>query len=96
MFCFTAVVFGYGSYFARESAYSCQYATPNIKGEKFIIQARVITGEYIKGTRSMESAPFKGDTAQQYDSVVNDIRRPTIYVVFHDAAAYPEYIIKFK
>ena len=61
----------------------------------FIIQTRVVTGEYIKGDNSMKAAPYK-NPALQYDSVVNDENNPSIYVVFHDAAAYPEYIIKFR
>jgi len=44
----------------------------------------------------MKAAPYKNNsTTEQYDSVVEDIQNPTIFVVFHDAAAYPEYIIKF-
>ena len=65
-------------------------------GEKFIIQARVITGEYVKGDKSMETAPWKTTSTAQYDSVVDNVQRPSIFVVYHDFAAYPEYIIKLK
>ena len=37
-----------------------------------------------------------GDGTVVDDSVVNDVRDPTIFVVFHDAAAYPEYVITFQ
>jgi poly [ADP-ribose] polymerase 10/14/15 len=32
---------------------------------------------------------------QQYDSVVDNVNQPGIYVIFHDAQAYPEFLIKF-
>ena len=31
-----------------------------------------------------------------YDSVVDDIVNPSIYVVFFDNQCYPEYLITFK
>ena len=42
----------------------------------------------------MKDTTFKAD-GQQYDSLVDNISNPSIFVVFPDAAAYPEYIIKF-
>ena len=60
-----------------------------------MMQARVITGDYCGGGRHLREAPFKS-CAEQYDSVVDNFNNPTMYVVFDDAAAYPEYIIKFK
>ena len=62
-----------------------------------MIQARVITGEYCQGRSDLKAAPFKpSKNSEKYDSVVDNIGKPTMYVVFDDAAAYPEYIIKFK
>ena len=45
----------------------------------------------------MISAPPKdpNDTAVLYDSVVDNTANPGIYVVFYDAAAYPEYLITY-
>jgi poly [ADP-ribose] polymerase 10/14/15 len=31
-----------------------------------------------------------------YDTVVDHVRNPTIFVVFYDAQSYPEYLITFK
>ena len=31
-----------------------------------------------------------------YDSTVNDMANPSIFVVYHDAQAYPEYLVKFR
>lgn len=61
-----------------------------------MIQARVLTGEWCLGVHGMKHAPYKNNAAtEQYDSVVDRPAAPTIFVVFHDASAYPEYIIKF-
>ena len=34
--------------------------------------------------------------AELFDSVVDNMNAPGFYVIFHDAQAYPEYLIKFK
>ena len=96
---FAATMLGCGSYFAKNSSYSAQptYSKPNGQGHKYIIQTRVITGEWCQGSQQLRAAPYK-TTAQteQFDSVVDNPNSPSIFVVFHDAAAYPEYIIKFQ
>lgn len=62
-----------------------------------MILARVVTGDYCKGKCGEKYAPYKeGSQYEQYDSVVNNTDRPSMYAVFHDASAYPEYVIKFK
>ena len=92
-------VLGAAAYFSATSEYSANdvFSPPNNNGEKFMIMAKVITGDYCKGNKSLKCAPYKKDQEfEQYDSVVDDESKPSMYAVFHDAAAYPEYIIKFK
>lgn len=31
-----------------------------------------------------------------YDSLVDNVDKPSMYVVFHDVQAYPKYLITFK
>ena len=31
-----------------------------------------------------------------YDSATDDVRKPSMYVIFSDTQAYPEYLITFK
>ena len=96
---FVAAMYGKGVYFAKNASTSATetYSQPGPNGEKYIIQARVLLGEWTKGTEDMKSAPYKsGDSTTQYDSVVDDVDNPTIFVIFRDTAAYPEYIIQFK
>ena len=90
-------MYGAGSYFATKSSYSSRYAPANNQGWRYMIQTRVITGEWCQGTQQLHAAPYKtAAQTEQYDSVVDDVNNPTIYVVFNDASAYPEYIIKFQ
>ena len=58
---------------------------------------RVLTGEYTRGAHAMMVAPPKdpNDATVPYDSVVDNTANPSIYVVFFDADAYPEYLITY-
>jgi len=59
---------------------------------------RVLTGQYTAGSSSMIVAPSKdpNDPAVLFESVVDDTSNPSIFVVFYDADAYPEYLIVYK
>ncbi|XP_073401705.1 protein mono-ADP-ribosyltransferase PARP15-like [Dendrobates tinctorius] len=95
-----ATMYGNGTYFAEDSKYSCRdtYSCPDANGMKYIYQAAVITGRYCKGDRSYKEAPHvDGDPNKgRYDSVVDDVKNPKMFVVFRDDVAYPEYLIAFK
>ena len=60
--------------------------------------ADVITGEYAQGNQSLVDAPQRpgGSTADLYDSVVDNVKAPTIFVVFKDASVYPLYLLTYK
>ncbi|XP_023192513.1 poly [ADP-ribose] polymerase 14-like [Xiphophorus maculatus] len=92
-----AACYGNGSYFAVNSNYSAQdtYSRPNAKGEKFMYLCKVLTGDYTLGQQTMIAPPTKG-TLGIYDSVVDNTTTPSMFVVFHDTQAYPEYLITFK
>ncbi|KAM6978444.1 poly(ADP-ribose) polymerase family member 14-related sequence 1 [Tautogolabrus adspersus] len=94
-----AACYGNGTYFAVNASYSASntYSRPNQKGEKFMYLCRVLTGDFTVGQQNMITPPAKGAVSfQKYDSVVDNIARPTMFVVFHDTQAYPEYLITFK
>ncbi|KAI3358340.1 hypothetical protein L3Q82_014784 [Scortum barcoo] len=92
-----ATVYGQGVYFAVNSALSVQdqYSPPNADGHKFIFVSKVLTGDYTKGCHSMKTAPLKetSDIPLRYDSVTDDITKPTMFVIFNDTQAFPEYLI---
>ena len=60
-----------------------------------MMQTRVITGEWTKGGGGLKTAPYK-NLIHQYDAVVDNVQNPSMYIVFHDVAAYSEYIIRFR
>ena len=91
-----ATVYGKGVYFARDARYSAQpqYSTPDAHGHQHIFACRVVVGEYCLGKRDALTPDVRsGHTL--YDSTVNNQSDPSIFVTYHDAQAYPEFLIKF-
>ena len=92
-----ATVYGKGVYFARDASYSATptYSRPNVQGIQHIFLCRVVVGEYCKGkTDALTPDARQGHTL--YDSTVDDVKSPSLYVTYHDAQAYPEYLVRFK
>ena len=98
---FTATAYGKGVYFAVNASYSAQttYSLPDTNENKYIYLVRVLTGQYTAGHHSLIVAPPKDPTKNLnvlFDSVVDNVTNPSMYIVFQDAQAYPEYLIKFQ
>ncbi len=91
-----ATVYGQGVYFARSASYSASdtYSKPGPDGNKQMFLCRVCVGEYCLGSASMKVAPVKDVDA--FDSTVDNEASPSLYVVYHDAQAYPEYLVTFR
>ena len=90
-----AAAYGNGNYFAVNSSYSVSYAKPNIFGHRYMYLAKVLVGEFTQGKQGMKAPPKKGTGTDLYDSVVDNCHNPSIFVVFPDNQAYPEYLICF-
>ncbi|XP_036430864.1 uncharacterized protein LOC118810864 [Colossoma macropomum] len=91
---------GHGTYFAKEAWYSCHdhYSTPDEFGLKYVYRARVVTGAVCLGRPGMkEPDPLDPNNPQAglYDCAVNNLMDPFAFIVFCDAAAYPDYLIIF-
>ena len=99
---YTATAFGDGVYFAVNASYSAggTYSPPDQStGNRHIFLARVLTGVYTKGKSGIKTPPAKDaskSAVDLYDSVVNDMNSPIMFVIFYDAQCYPEYLITFK
>ncbi|OPJ79796.1 poly [ADP-ribose] polymerase 14 [Patagioenas fasciata monilis] len=95
-----AANFGNGTYFAVDACYSAQdiYSKPDTNDRRYMYLARVLTGQYCAGSKGLIMPPSKNpaDPTDRYDSVVDDVNNPTMFVVFNDHEAYPEYLITFK
>ncbi|KAL4629917.1 poly ADP-ribose polymerase 10 isoform X1 [Arapaima gigas] len=92
-----ATVYGQGVYFAVNSVISVldQYSPPNADGHKFVFVTKVLTGDFTKGKHEMKAAPLKEDSEipLRYHSVTDSMESPTLFVIFNDTQAYPEYLI---
>ncbi|XP_071380642.1 protein mono-ADP-ribosyltransferase PARP14-like [Centroberyx affinis] len=88
---------GNGSYFAVGPAYSAGgYAKPDAARHKCMYLARVLVGDFTQGRAGIVTPPSKGSgPADLYDSVTDNTANPTMFVIFSDIQAYPEYLITF-
>lgn len=87
--------YGKGSYFARDAAYSHHYSKSDSKFYTMFL-ARVLVGEFTRGSASLVRPPAKEDQGNVfYDSCVNSMSDPSIFVIFEKHQVYPEYVIQY-
>lgn len=94
-----AAAYGNGTYFAVNASYSASntYSVPDAQGQKYMYLCRVLTGDFTTGRQGMIVPPAKNNTtADLYDTVTDNPNTPSMFVVFNDIQAYPEYLITFK
>ena len=95
----TGTVYGEGVYFARDSRYSNRYAISDAQGNKRMYLTQVLTGEFAVGNQATKIPPPKNpqvDMNVLFDSTVDSIANPSIFVVYFDAQSYPAYLITYK
>jgi len=79
------------------SRYSCRYAVPWSDGKKRMYIAQVLTGDYTSGSSQYRVAPENPKKpGVPFDSVVDSVSNPDIFVIFKDSQAYPKYLITFE
>ncbi|KAF3853285.1 hypothetical protein F7725_013973 [Dissostichus mawsoni] len=73
------------------------YAKPDTRHHKRMYLAKVLVGDFTTGRPGMINPPIKSssNTTDLYDSVADNSTNPTIFVIFNDIQAYPEYLITF-
>lgn len=90
-------LYGQGVYFAKRASLSVQdrYSPPDAEGHKAVFVARVLTGDYGQGCRGLRAPPLRapGHVPLRYDSAVDSLRQPSIFVIFHDTQALPTHLI---
>ena len=95
----TGTAYGEGVYFARDSRYSNSYARADAQGYRKMYLTQVLTGEFIVGNQSTKIPPPKNpqvDPNILFDSTVDNIANPQIFVVYFDALSYPAYLITYQ
>ena len=95
----SATSYGKGVYFAVKSGYSVHntFATPDASGLKRIYQTLVLAGDYTVGNQTLIVPPENpAKLGSAFDTVVDDLNSPNIFVVFADNQVYSEYLITFR
>ena len=85
-------VYGEGAYFARDAKYSHSYTRGPVR---FMFLSKVLVGQYARGQSSYKRPPAKAGHAL-YDSCVDDVTNPQIYVIFEMAQSYPEFLVEYE
>ncbi|XP_035604913.1 protein mono-ADP-ribosyltransferase PARP12-like isoform X1 [Oncorhynchus keta] len=87
--------YGKGSYFARDAQYSHMYTSQSGLRSMFVCQ--VLVGDYTVGNSRYEKPPPKETGGSSfYDSCVDNIQNPRVFVVFETHQVYPEYLIQYS
>ncbi|XP_068051388.1 protein mono-ADP-ribosyltransferase PARP14-like [Anomalospiza imberbis] len=94
-----AANFGNGTYFAVNASYSANdiYSKPDVNGRKYMYLARVLVGEYSLGKKGSITPARKNvsNSVDLYDSSTDNVSQPSMFIIFNDIQAYPEYLITF-
>ncbi|CAF0793658.1 unnamed protein product [Adineta ricciae] len=77
---------GQGIYFATDAAISFSYTQPDASNIRHMFMARVLIGQTAQGNSSTRVCPAGYDTTGG----------GTVFVTYHDAQAYGEYLISFR
>lgn len=89
-------LYGRGSYFSNSAAFANKYCVPNSSGHCFLLIAEVIVGEITKGDGSMTRPPKNPATNELYDTTVDNVEAPKIFVKYDKQEYYPAYVIEYK
>ncbi|XP_066488301.1 protein mono-ADP-ribosyltransferase PARP12-like isoform X2 [Tiliqua scincoides] len=88
-------VYGKGSYFARDAQYSHNYCQREAKVKTMFV-AQVLVGDFITGHANYTRPPVKSTgTLNSYDSCVDRLVDPSIFIIFEKHQIYPAYIIDY-
>ncbi|XP_063410873.1 uncharacterized protein LOC134693865 [Mytilus trossulus] len=92
-----ATVYGEGSYFAVRARLSHSYTKADSTTDiRFLFRAKVLVGKFTQGNPSLRRPPeIPGQIHKLYDSCVDKVEDPQIFVVFDRNQCYPEYIIMY-
>jgi hypothetical protein len=88
-------VYGHGVYFSNDLREALNYTERT--GEGCVFLCDVLIGQCCLGNSDVTTLPRLGyNKTECYDTAVNNVSCPKIFVKFHDAQVYPLYLIKFS
>eukprot|EP01083_Nonionella_stella_P190776 706465_1 len=90
------MIYGKGVYFATSAQTSLEYSPCDASGYRYMLLCRVLCGESCVGQEEYKVPPFKTNSLVQYESMVDTLHEPNIYVISKDYQVYPSFLITFK
>ncbi|XP_030319014.1 protein mono-ADP-ribosyltransferase PARP12 [Calypte anna] len=89
-------MYGQGSYFARDASYSHEYCS-SLRGRYSMFVARVLVGDFVQGNPKYLRPPARpGNSNRLYDSCVDHLTDPSIFIIFEKHQIYPAYILEYS
>lgn len=88
-------LFGPGHYFTSNASLCLQWCTKNSVESRFLLVCHVLLGTYTEGSSNTQTRPRR-ENGKFYDSLVDKITEPTVFVVSDVNQCYPAYIIEFS
>ncbi|CAL8385522.1 unnamed protein product [Boreogadus saida] len=89
--------YGKGSYFARDASYSHKCTGNTLTTVHSMFVSRVLVGHHTRGKADYVRPPSKdGRDTLFYDSCVDNIHSPSIFVVFDQPQIYPEFLLLYR
>lgn len=92
--------YGKGAYFATAASYSHQYTHPTgTAGLRSMFYARVLVGQKVEGKSEYRRPPPIDPHDPKrglYDTCVDNVANPNIFVVFDNNQSYPDYLIEYR
>jgi poly [ADP-ribose] polymerase 10/14/15 len=95
----TRTRYGKGVYFAQHASYSANpvYAKDGPDGLCRMFLCRVAHGLYCVGSdNALTPDVLDAKTHRLYNSTVDNVANPNMWVTYHDGQAYPEYLVYFR
>ena len=91
---------GRGVYFTKDVWYAEDYAASPFSAiddasVKVVLLENVCVGEACVGSRNLYPPPLKPKSTRHFDSTVNRLEDPSIWVTYNDGQAYPMYVCTF-
>ena len=86
--------FGHGVYFACQASFSDRHCSNKPTSTRLVFLAKVLVGSYTVGNPSMASPPEMETNGGMLGSCVDDVQKPSVFVVFDKSQYYPAYLIE--